>query len=57
MAWARLLGNFSDCIERRGLMVSFGNASGSVTGVDLAILNQKARCLSRGQAGGSRANT
>ncbi|MYN14764.1 NADPH:quinone reductase [Pusillimonas sp. TS35] len=30
-----------DCIERRGLMVSFGNASGSVTGVDLAILNQK----------------
>ena len=30
-----------DCLQRRGLMVSFGNASGPVTGVDLAILNQK----------------
>ncbi|WP_145564610.1 quinone oxidoreductase [Yersinia aldovae] len=28
-------------LRRRGLMVSFGNASGPVTGVDLAILNQK----------------
>ena len=28
-------------LKRRGLMVSFGNASGPVTGVDLAILNQK----------------
>src|SRR5690606_25647880 len=33
-----------DCIEPRGLMVSFGNASGSVTGVNLATLNQKG-CL------------
>ena len=30
-----------DCLQRRGLMVSFGNASGPVTGVNLAILNQK----------------
>ncbi|MEX3022392.1 quinone oxidoreductase [Kluyvera sp. STS39-E] len=30
-----------DCIQRRGLMVSFGNASGPVTGVNLGILNQK----------------
>ncbi|WP_406666149.1 quinone oxidoreductase family protein [Gallaecimonas sp. GXIMD1310] len=30
-----------DCLKPRGLMVSFGNASGPVTGVDLAILNQK----------------
>lgn len=30
-----------DSLQRRGLMVSFGNASGPVTGVDLAILNQK----------------
>lgn len=30
-----------DCLQRRGLMVSFGNASGPVTGVDLGILNQK----------------
>jgi len=30
-----------DCLARRGLMVSFGNASGPVEGVDLAILNQK----------------
>nr|WP_024965989.1 quinone oxidoreductase [Pantoea sp. IMH] len=30
-----------DCLQRRGLMVSFGNASGPVSGVDLAILNQK----------------
>ncbi|MFI8418034.1 quinone oxidoreductase [Serratia sp. NPDC078593] len=30
-----------NCLKRRGLMVSFGNASGPVTGVDLAILNQK----------------
>lgn len=28
-------------LKPRGLMVSFGNASGPVTGVDLAILNQK----------------
>lgn len=28
-------------LKRRGLMVSFGNASGPVTGVDLGILNQK----------------
>lgn len=30
-----------DCLRRRGLMVSFGNSSGPVTGVNLAILNQK----------------
>lgn len=30
-----------DCLQRRGLMVSFGNSSGPVTGVDLGILNQK----------------
>jgi NADPH2:quinone reductase len=30
-----------DCIEPRGLMVSFGNASGPVTGVNIGILNQK----------------
>lgn len=29
------------CLQRRGLMVSFGNASGPVTGVNLGILNQK----------------
>lgn len=28
-------------LKRLGLMVSFGNASGPVTGVDLALLNQK----------------
>ncbi|MFZ1991234.1 MAG: quinone oxidoreductase [Alphaproteobacteria bacterium] len=30
-----------DSLQRRGLMVSFGNASGPVTGVDLSILTQK----------------
>lgn len=30
-----------NCLQRRGLMVSFGNSSGPVTGIDLAILNQK----------------
>ncbi|WKE66230.1 quinone oxidoreductase [Gallaecimonas kandeliae] len=30
-----------DCLKPRGLMVSFGNASGPVTGVNLGILNQK----------------
>lgn len=30
-----------DCIQKRGLMVSFGNSSGPVTGVNLGILNQK----------------
>lgn len=30
-----------DCVEPRGLMVSFGNASGPVTGVNLGILAQK----------------
>lgn len=30
-----------DCLQPRGLMVSFGNASGPVTGVNLALLNQK----------------
>ena len=30
-----------NCLQRRGLMVSFGNASGPVTGVDLSVLAQK----------------
>ncbi|MGM0702588.1 MAG: NADPH:quinone reductase [Pseudomonadota bacterium] len=30
-----------DCLKPRSLMVSFGNASGPVEGVNLAILNQK----------------
>ena len=30
-----------DCIQPRGLMVSFGNASGAVTGVNIGILAQK----------------
>lgn len=30
-----------ECLQRRGLMVSFGNSSGAVTGVNLGILNQK----------------
>ena len=30
-----------DCLKPRGLMVSFGNASGPVEGVNIGILNQK----------------
>jgi NADPH2:quinone reductase len=30
-----------DCLQKRGLMVSFGNASGPVEGVNIGILNQK----------------
>ena len=30
-----------DCLSPRGLMVSFGNASGPVTGVDLGVLSAK----------------
>ena len=30
-----------DCVQPRGLMVSFGNASGAVSGVNLGILSQK----------------
>lgn len=30
-----------DCLRRHGLLVSFGNASGPVTGIDLSVLNQK----------------
>jgi NADPH2:quinone reductase len=30
-----------DCLQPRGLMVSFGSSSGAVTGVNLAILSQK----------------
>lgn len=30
-----------DCVAPRGLLVSFGNASGPVTGVNLGILSQK----------------
>jgi NADPH2:quinone reductase len=33
-----------DCLEPRGLMVSFGNASGAVTGVNIGQLNTKG-CL------------
>jgi NADPH2:quinone reductase len=33
-----------DCIQPRGLMVSFGNASGAVSNVNVGILNQKG-CL------------
>lgn len=35
--WERSL----DCLQPRGLMVSYGNASGPVTGVNLGILAQK----------------
>ncbi|WP_249678711.1 NADPH:quinone reductase [Pseudomonas abieticivorans] len=35
--WATSL----DCVEPRGLLVSFGNASGAVTDVNLGILSQK----------------
>lgn len=35
--WERSL----DCLQPRGLMVSYGNASGPVTGVNLGILSQK----------------
>jgi NADPH2:quinone reductase len=35
--WERSL----DCLQARGLMVSYGNASGPVTGVNLGILAQK----------------
>ncbi|WP_312241141.1 quinone oxidoreductase [Pantoea sp.] len=30
-----------DSLRRHGLLVSFGNASGPVTGIDLSVLNQK----------------
>jgi NADPH2:quinone reductase len=30
-----------DCLKRRGMMVSFGNASGAVPPVDISILNKK----------------
>ncbi len=30
-----------DCLQRRGLMVSFGNSSGPVTGVNLGILESE----------------
>ncbi|MET1079533.1 MAG: NADPH:quinone reductase [Pseudomonas sp.] len=35
--WERSL----DCVAPRGLLVSFGNASGAVTGVNLGVLSQK----------------
>jgi NADPH2:quinone reductase len=35
--WERSL----DCLQARGLMVSYGNASGPVTGVNLSLLAQK----------------
>lgn len=33
--------NSLDCLAPRGLLVSFGNSSGAVTGINLGILNQK----------------
>lgn len=30
-----------DCLQQRGLMISYGNASGAVTGVNLGLLAQK----------------
>ncbi len=39
--WAETRERSLDCLQRRGLMVSFGNSSGAVTGVNLGILNQK----------------
>ena len=39
--WVKTREASLDCLQRRGLMVSFGNASGAVTGVNLGILNQK----------------
>ncbi len=39
--WGKIPEASLDCLQRRGLMVSFGNASGPVTGVNLGILNQK----------------
>ncbi len=30
-----------DCLQKRGLMVSFGNSSGAVEGINIGILNQK----------------
>ncbi len=30
-----------DCLQKRGLMVSFGNTTGPVSGVNIGILNQK----------------
>lgn len=36
-----------DSLKRRGLLVSFGNASGPVTGVNLGILNQKGIYVTR----------
>ncbi|MNG17933.1 Quinone oxidoreductase 1 [compost metagenome] len=35
--WERSL----DCVAPRGLLVSFGNASGAVSGVNLGVLAQK----------------
>lgn len=41
-----------DCLRPRGLMVSFGNASGAITGVNLGILAQKGSLyLTRPQLG------
>lgn len=39
--WGKIREASLDCLQRRGLMVSFGNSSGPVTGVNLGILNQK----------------
>ena len=38
-----------DCLQPRGLMVSFGNASGPVPPQNLGILQQRARSTSRGR--------
>lgn len=51
--WATSL----DCVAPRGLLVSFGNASGAVTGVNLGILAQKGSLYVTRPTIGTYANT
>lgn len=51
--WERSL----DCVAPRGLLVSFGNASGAVTGVNLGVLAQKGSLYVTRPTLGSYANT
>jgi NADPH2:quinone reductase len=46
-----------DCLELRGLLISFGNASGAVSGVNLGILAQKGSLYVTRPTLGSYANT
>jgi NADPH2:quinone reductase len=46
-----------NCLELRGLLVSFGNASGAVTGVNLGVLAQKGSLYVTRPTLGSYANT